>query len=214
MSPNPGFQLSLDVKGRACLILGGEEDAAEKASRLLTAGAKVTVINPTLNDALRKLAASAKIIHRGRRYRAGDAEGALLVINTVRDEDLARSLFDQAKKERFLLCSSDLPELSTVSLPAVVTRGHLRLAISTSGAAPALSSRLREELEQIFGPEFESFLEWLAARRVETKEREADARQRREVLRALLNGFKFTGHIEYPAEWIALRAASGGTVKR
>jgi precorrin-2 dehydrogenase/sirohydrochlorin ferrochelatase len=214
MSPNPGFQLSLDVKGRACLILGGDEEAAEKTSRLLAAGAKVTVVNPMLNDALRKLAASAKIIHRGRRYRAADAEGVVLIINTVRDPDLARSLFDQANKERFLLCSSDLPALSTVTLPAVVTRGHLRLAISTSGVAPALSSRLREEFEEIFGPEFESFLEWLATRRAETKEREADATQRREALRAIMHGFKFTGHIDYPAEWVAHRAASGGAVER
>lgn len=62
MTANPGFPISLDVKGWPCLVLGGDEEAAEKTLRLLDAGAKVTVVNPTLNDTLRKLTASAKVI--------------------------------------------------------------------------------------------------------------------------------------------------------
>jgi precorrin-2 dehydrogenase/sirohydrochlorin ferrochelatase len=213
MSPNPGFQLTLDVKGRACIVLGGEDEAADKAARLLDAGAKVTVINPTLNDMLRKLAASASIIHRGRLFRASDTEGVVLVINTRRDPDLSRSLLQQAKKERFLVCSSDQPELSTVNMPAVVNRGHLRLAISTSGVAPALASRLRQDLEHMFGDEFAAFLDWLAEIRIETQERQAHAEQRREELREVLNGFKLNGHIEYPAGWIAQRTESRTTAE-
>lgn len=68
MAANSGFQISLDVRGWPVVVIGGDDEAAEKAQRLLEAGAKVTVINPTLNDALRKLAASAKIIHRGRTF--------------------------------------------------------------------------------------------------------------------------------------------------
>ena len=79
MATNPGFQVSIDVKGRPCLVLGGDDEAAEKAQRLLEAGAKVTVIHPTLNDTLRRLTASGKIIHRVRTFRAPDAEGAMLV---------------------------------------------------------------------------------------------------------------------------------------
>ncbi|MFM7842331.1 MAG: NAD(P)-dependent oxidoreductase [Nitrospira sp.] len=49
---NPGFPITLDVKGRLCVVLGGDEEASDKAQRLLDAGAKVTVVSPTLNDAL------------------------------------------------------------------------------------------------------------------------------------------------------------------
>src|SRR5579885_38390 len=130
MTVNPGFQLSIDVKGRLCLVLGGGEEAADKVQRLLQAGAKVTVINPTLNDALRKLAASGKIIHRVRTFRASDGEGVTLVINAQKtDTDYARSLYELALKERFLLCSTDRPDLSTCTMPALVSRGHLRIAI-------------------------------------------------------------------------------------
>ena len=44
MAANPGFPLTLDVKGYVVLVLGGDEEAAEKTQRLLDAGAKVIVI--------------------------------------------------------------------------------------------------------------------------------------------------------------------------
>jgi precorrin-2 dehydrogenase/sirohydrochlorin ferrochelatase len=207
MATNPGFQISVDVKGRPCLVLGGDDEAADKAQRLLDAGAKVTVIHPTLNDALRRLTASGKIIHRVRTFRAPDAEGAMLVINTLKgDREYARSLYELAQKERFLLCCTDQPELSTCMMPALVTRGHLRLAVSTSGVAPALASRLRRDLETVFDEEFQSFLEWLKKLREDTQSTEADDERRRAQLREVVEGFKFTGSVTYPKAWIEERA--------
>lgn len=206
MPANPGLQVSLDVKGRSCLVLGGDDEAAEKVQRLLEAGAKVTVISPSLNDALRKLTASAKILHRGRLFREADADGVVLVINTLRgNPDFSKSLYELAKQERFLLCSTDQPEASTVMMPALVTRGHLRLAISTSGVSPALASLLRQEFGRVFDDEFASFLEWVAAVRDETKATETDAEQRLAMLRDTVNGFKITGKVEYPKAWLDQR---------
>jgi precorrin-2 dehydrogenase/sirohydrochlorin ferrochelatase len=203
MSANPGFQLSLDVKGRPCVVLGGDDEAAEKVQRLLDAGAKVTVISPTLTDTLRKLTASAKIIHRGRLFRAGDAEGVVLVINTLRgDPDYSRSLLDLAHKERFLLWSTDQPAYSTVIMPGLVRRGHLRLAISTSGGSPALTSRLRQDLEGLFDEEFAAFLEWLNELREAIQKAEPDAERRRAQLREAVEGFKLAGAIQYPRAWL------------
>lgn len=211
MAGNPGFQLSVDVKGRPCLVLGGEEEAAEKAQRLLEAGAKVSVINPTLNDALRKLAASAKIIHRGRLFRSTDTTGVLLVINTLRgDPAFSRSLLELAQKERFLLWSVDQPEASTVMMPAVVSRGELRLAVSTSGAAPALASRLRQDLEQIFDENFQAFLAWLGTLREDARQAEPDAERRRTLLREAVQGFRLTGRLDYPKAWLEERAKQKG----
>jgi len=207
MSANPGFQISLDVKGRSCLVLGGDDEAAEKTQRLLDAGAKVTVISPTLNDALRKLTSTAKVLHRGRLFRAADVEGVVLVINTLRDNpDFSKSLYELAKQERFLLCSTDQPEVSTVMMPAVVSRGYLRLAISTSGVAPALASRLRQDFEQLFDEEFQAFVAWLATIRDETREAEPDAERRRAQLQEAVNGFRLTASIEYPKAWREERA--------
>ncbi|MGC3975665.1 MAG: NAD(P)-dependent oxidoreductase [Nitrospira sp.] len=110
MAANSGFQISLDVRGWPVLVIGGNEEAADKVQRLLDAGAKVTVISPTLHELLRKLAASAKIIHRGRHFRANDLESVILVLNTLRDDRaLAQSLIRLAREQKFLLWSSTSP---------------------------------------------------------------------------------------------------------
>ena len=158
-----GFQINLDVKDRPCIVVGGGDEATEKTNRLLDAGARVTVVSPKLSDELKVLAASARILHRGRRFKASDVDGGIwLVINTVLTDDvLSRDLYNLAKQKGFLLCSTDQPEYSTFTLPALVARGPLRIAISTSGVSPALAKRLREDLEPLFDERFEVFLEWL-----------------------------------------------------
>ncbi len=203
MAENPGFQVSLDVKGRPCLVLGGDEEAADKVERLLEAGAKVTVISATLNEPLRKLTAAAKILHRGRTFRTTDAQGVTLVINTQKaDLEFAKMLYELSLKERFVLCSVDHPHESTAMLPAVVRQGGLRVAISTSGMAPALASRLRQDLEPVFGPDFQAYLEWLGKLREETQKGETDPEKRRETLKQAVEGFKLTAKLDYPKAWL------------
>ncbi len=210
MVANPGFPLSLDVRGWPVLVVGGDEEAAEKTQRLLEAGAKVTVVSPTLNDALKQLAASAKVIHRGRHFRDGDSENAILVLNTIRgDRDFSRSLLEKARQKKFLLWSVDQPEASTVTMPAVVACGHLRVAISTSGMAPALSGFMKEDLERILGEEFAAFVEWLGQLREQARANEPDVEKRRALLREALDGFRLLGKVQYPKVWVDERAKQG-----
>ena len=195
-----GFQINLDVKDRPCLVVGGGDEATEKTNRLLETGARVTVISPKLSDELKVLAASAKILHRGRRFKASDVEGGIwLVLNTVRtDEVLSRDLYELAKQKGFLLCSTDQPEYSTFTLPALVQRGPLRIAISTSGVSPALAKRLREDLEPLFDERFEVFLEWLDAYRAHLQSTEPHIDNRQQLLRDAVAKVKLHAKIEFP----------------
>jgi precorrin-2 dehydrogenase / sirohydrochlorin ferrochelatase len=207
MVANPGFPLVLDVRGWPVLVIGGDEEASEKSQRLIESGARVTVISPTLNEPLRLLAASGKIIHRGRHFRDTDLEHAILVLNTLRgDRDFARMLVAQAREKRVLLWSVDYPEASSVTMPAVVAVGHVRVAISTSGVAPALSGFMKEDLEQILDAEFIEFVEWLGQLREQAKANEPNAEKRRALLRDALDGFHFLGKVRYPNVWLERRA--------
>ena len=207
MAANPGFQISLDVRGWPVLVIGGNEEAADKTQRLLDAGAKVTVISPTLHEGLRKLAASAKIIHRGRHFRANDLESVILVLNTLRDDrELAHSLIRLAREQKFLLWSVDQPDVSNVVMPAVVSSGHMRVAISSSGQAPALSGFMKEDLERILDSEFAAFVDWLSELREQAKANEPDAEKRRALLREALDGFRLLGKVQYPKVWAEQRA--------
>jgi precorrin-2 dehydrogenase/sirohydrochlorin ferrochelatase len=203
MAANPGFPITLDVKGYPVLVLGGDEEAAEKTLRLLDAGAKVTVVAPTLHDTLKQLAASAKIVHRGRHFREPDLESAVLILNMVRgDREFSRSLFAKAREKKLLLWSVDQPEASNVSMPAVVSSGHARVAISTSGMAPALSGFMKEDLEKILDAEFAAFVEWLGRLREQAKANEPEAEKRRTLLRDALDGFRLLGKVHYPKVWL------------
>lgn len=207
MAANPGFPLVLDVRGWPVLVIGGDEEASEKSQHLLESGARVTVISPTLNEPLRLLAASGKVIHRGRHFRETDLEHAILILNTIRgDRDFAQMLSAKAREKRVLLWSVDYPEASSVTMPAVVAAGHVRVAISTSGMAPALSGFMKEDLERILDAEFIDFVEWLGRLREQAKANEPDAEKRRSLLREALDGFRFLGQVRYPKVWLERRA--------
>lgn len=195
-----GFQINVDVNERVCLVVGGGDDAAEKTGRLLEAGAKVTVVSPKLSVELKSLAAAARILHKGRTFKLSDLEGGVwLVINTVRnDQPLLRDLFTASKQKGFLLCSTDQPDQSNFTMPALVARGPLRIAISTSGVSPALASRLRQDLEPLFDDRFEVFLEYLDAYRAHLQTTEPDAEKRHQLLRDTVAKVKLQARIEYP----------------
>jgi precorrin-2 dehydrogenase/sirohydrochlorin ferrochelatase len=215
MAANPGFPLVLDVKGWTVLVIGGDEEAAEKTERLLESGARVIVVSPTLNETLRQLAASGKVIHRGRHFRESDLEHAILILNTIRgDRDFARTLLAKAREKRVLLWSVDFPEASSAVMPAVVASGHARVAISTSGVAPALSGFMKEDLERILDAEFAAFVEWLGELREQAKKDEPDAEKRRARLREALDGFRLLGKVQYPNVWSEERAAKSTDARR
>ncbi|MDK2743722.1 MAG: bifunctional precorrin-2 dehydrogenase/sirohydrochlorin ferrochelatase [Nitrospira sp. BO4] len=207
MAANPGFPLVLDVKGWLVLVIGGDEEAAEKSQRLLDSGARVTVISPTLNESLRQLAASGKIIHRGRHFRDADLEHAILILNTLRGErDFAQMLSAKAREKRVLLWSVDYPEASSVTMPAVVAAGHVRVAISTSGVAPALSGFIKEDLEHVLDTQFIEFVEWVGQLREQAKANEPDVEKRRALLHDALDGFRLLGRVQYPKVWLERRS--------
>ena len=214
MAANPGFPLVLDVKGFTVLVIGGDEEAAEKTERLLESGARVTVIHPTLNEPLRQLAAAGKVIHRGRHFRDADLDHTVLVLNTIRgDRDFARGLLAKAREKGVLLWSVDFPEASSVTMPAVVASGHARVAVSTSGVAPALSGFMKEDLERILDTEFAAFVDWLGELREQAKRDEPDAEKRRALLREALDGFRLLGKVQYPKVWLEKKLAKAPNVK-
>ena len=82
-------------------------------------------------------------------------------------------------------------------MPAIARVGAARIAISTSGASPALAGRLRELLETALGERFARFVEVLAALRERAKQ-EPDEQKRRAVLQAALDGFEADVSVRYP----------------
>ncbi len=168
----------LDLRGRPCVVIGGGEIAARKVASLLEAGARVTVVSPTLADALRESADTHEIVHHCRAYRRGDLAGAWLAYAATDDEGVHAAIAAEATEARVFLNVVDRPRFCGFIVPAVVHRDPVTVAVSTGGASPALAKRLARELEGTIGPEWGMTARVLGALRVRLADGDVAMRSR------------------------------------
>ena len=151
-----------DLRSRRCVVIGGDAEAERKVQGLLAANASVTVISETLTRNLTLWADEHRLAWLPRAYQPDDLQGAWLAIAVTRDSALAARLKNEAEAHGVLLnVTDDVPNSNFVA-GAVMRRGALAIAVSTSGCSPALAARTRQQLEEAFGPEYAAFLDLLA----------------------------------------------------
>jgi precorrin-2 dehydrogenase/sirohydrochlorin ferrochelatase len=157
------YPVNLIVEGRSCLVVGGDALAAAKVEGLLACGARVHVVAPAIGSEVKALSPPAT--YEARPYREGDAASYWLVIAATGRPEVNRAVFADCDAVRVWVNAADDPDHCSVTLPSVMRRGALTIAVSTSGRSPALSSWLRSRLEADVGPEYETLLELLATER-------------------------------------------------
>lgn len=143
----PYYPAFLDLTGRPCLVVGGGMVAQRKVEALSEAGAQVTVVSPRLTKGLKALAEKSTITAVTRRYRRGDLALAMLVVAATNNPKVNQQVAGDASRRGILVNVVDEPALCNFIVPAVVKRGDLVLAVSTSGKSPAVAKRLRRDLE-------------------------------------------------------------------
>ncbi len=177
----------LDLRDRPCLVVGGGPVAERKALSLLEAGADVTVVSPDLTSKLRELSQSGKISHLQKTFDEQDLSGVCIVIAAAGAPDVNARVARACKSRHILVNVAAPPEESSFIVPSVVERGELLIAVSTSGASPALSKKIRQELESRYGPEFDLFLRAFGAIRKRILDEVTDERQRRMIFQAIVD---------------------------
>jgi precorrin-2 dehydrogenase/sirohydrochlorin ferrochelatase len=155
------------IENKPCLVVGGGAVGERKVQDLMAAGARVTVVSPTLTPELAALASRGKIRYLAADFTESQVEGMALVMAATDDPEVNAKVSAAAQARAIWVNVADEPEHCTFIVPAQVRRGDLTLAISTGGASPALARQLREELQQHFGPEYGPYLDLL--KRVRTR---------------------------------------------
>lgn len=168
-----------NLVGRRCVVIGGDHEAERKTKGLLDCDADVDVYSPDPTPQLRAWAEAGRLTWIPRAYRPGDLKDAFLAIVSETNPEKTAPIWKEAQAERVLLNAMDDVPHCTFVAGSVVRRGHLVVSISTSGAAPTLSVRLRQQLERELGPEYAELLELMAALREPMAERHADFEERR-----------------------------------
>jgi len=180
------YPVNLDIKKRKCLVVGGGDVGTRKVITLLECGASVTVVSIKASEKLIKLAESGCIELKKRPYGESDLEGMFLVICATDNEELNLKVSRDAEKLNMLCNIADRPEACNFILPALVKRGDLVIAVSTSGKSPAFAKKLRKDLEKQYGAEYADFLRLMGAVRTKLLSKSHEPEEHKHLFEKLI----------------------------
>lgn len=162
------YPIFLKVHELNVLLVGGGFVGTEKLEFLLKSSpqAQVTAVSKEFRPEFLELAAKTDTVTLIEDdYDEKYLGGKHIVIGATNDKAVNRKIRDEAK-ERFILVNiADTPELCDFYLGGIVTKGNLKIAISTNGKSPTAAKRLRQLLEEVLPEEIDDLLENLNAYR-------------------------------------------------
>jgi precorrin-2 dehydrogenase/sirohydrochlorin ferrochelatase len=179
------FPIAIRIEGRRCVVVGGGAVAARRAEALLEAGGAVTVVAPEACAEIREWAAEGRIAMIEAPYRPAHLDGAFLVVAATDRPEVNAAIAKEARARSVLCNDAEVPDRGDFVVPSILRRGDLLITVTTGGHSPALAARLRDELAERFGPEFEEYVALLGEVRAHVLETIPDARRRRAALGAL-----------------------------
>lgn len=207
----------VSLEGRKCVVVGAGKVAADKIRGLLGLGGEVKVVSPRAVSRVRMLAEKKTLVWRRRVFHEKDVEGAFLVVAATDSCATNQKVFEACQARKILCNSVDDPSHCDFFYPAVVRRGPLQIAISTSGCSPALAARLRRDMERQFGPEWGAWVEHLGEvrRQLLAEKMSPEAKKRRllqtatpRALRAFLRDQRSAARTQVAAKPKAGRVAA------
>src|SRR5258708_817407 len=139
------YPLFLDLTNQSAVVIGAGSVATRKIRTLLRAKAIVTVISPEATASIRRLAQTKRLRWVRRSYRRGDLRDTRLAIAATDDLSVNQAICAEAKRRNLLVNCIAPPSAGNFFVPSLVQRGGISLAISTDGASPAFSKRLRRD---------------------------------------------------------------------
>lgn len=145
------FPVFLKLEELQTLIVGGGNIGLEKLNALIKSSpaARITIVAPNVHDEIRLIAQGNNRIRLiERKFRVRDLQNKDLILLASDDKSLHKRIKILAKKKRLLVNVADTPELCDFYLGSVVTKGNIKIGISTNGKSPTIAKRLREYLEE------------------------------------------------------------------
>ncbi len=139
----------LKVEGRRVIVVGGGEVALRKAQWLLKAGARVTLIAPTLHEEFAAHLKSGELSHTAAAFSATQLAGAVAVVAATCERAVNAAVSAAAQARAIPVNVVDDADLSTFIFPAIIDRSPLIVAVSSAGHAPVLARSVREQIEAL-----------------------------------------------------------------
>ncbi|MDQ3267489.1 MAG: siroheme synthase CysG, partial [Pseudomonadota bacterium] len=179
------FPIFLNLKGKKCLVVGGDEVSSRKASVLVQAGAFVKIVSPYLCEAFKNI---PNIEYVPDRFQAAHLNDITLVIAATDDIETNEEVSNEAKKRNIPVNVVDNPDLCTFIMPAILDRSPFMVAFSTGGASPVLARILRGKLETLIPPAYGRLAAFAAKFRQTVKTHISNSGKRRLFWENVLEG--------------------------
>jgi len=178
----------LNVNGKRTLVVGSGVVAARKADLLLRAGSDVTIVAPELGDELSQLAQDYSFNHQTGALCADDLDGCMVVFGCSHDDSVNQQLCKYAAAAGIMVNVADSKENCDFTMPAVVDRTPLLIAISTGGSSPLLTRMLKANFETTIPAAYGRLAEFAGSYRDKIKAMVPDLTRRRRFWESMISG--------------------------
>ena len=151
MEKNELYPVFLKVDTLHVLIVGGGNVALEKLTFLLKSspGARVTMVAKKFIPQVVELAKDHHVKMISAAYQPSDLKKKQIVIATTDDLEVNIQVYNDCKKENILVNLADNPPYCDFYMGGIVTKGNVKIAISTNGKSPTTAKRLRQFFEEV-----------------------------------------------------------------
>ena len=145
--------IDLNLNNKTVIIVGGGKEAQKRIDSTLDQNSKIIVISDQINSRISKLAKAKKIQIIEKRIENPNFITSLkpdLIITTTDNQEINKKILEFAKTKRIFAYSSDNPERSDFSNPAIINfKDVIQLAIFTGGRSPAMSKQIKSKVENV-----------------------------------------------------------------
>lgn len=165
------FPVFLRLNALHVLVVGGGNVGLEKLSAIFknSPDAKVTVVAASVRPEIVQLSRKKKIKLRRRSFQEKDLVGIDLLLLATNNREVNVRIRRLARQRKLLVNAADTPDLCDFYLGSVVTKGDLKIGISTNGKSPTMSRRMREYLEAAIPDATQELLDNMTAIRKKLK---------------------------------------------
>ena len=139
----------LKLRNTPALVVGGGSVAERKIDLLLRAGATVTVVAPKIGSKVAALLDQQKLQWIEGDFESAHLNRALIAIAATDNVDVNKAVSDAARQQNMPVNVVDQPDLCTFTVPSIVDRSPVIIAIGTGGASPVLARMLKARLETL-----------------------------------------------------------------
>ena len=146
--------VDLNLLDKTVIVIGGGNEAQKRINSLLKQDCEILVISDSVNSQINKLVKTNKIKLKKQKIQDTKFISKLkpnMIITTTNDKNLNQKIINSAKRNKIIVYSSDNPEDSDFSNPAIIDfENMIQIAIFTGGRSPAMSKKIRIQSEKIF----------------------------------------------------------------